>query len=310
MDRWEKSGAMKTFATTLVGIVFGAAFLWAGVWIFTWDIRMLRKVAASDDWPQAQGIVLHSKLAFHQTRRGQAAEKEIEYEYTVEHKRYTSQRVAFDLFDKSGGRGLPKSIIERYPPKKKVTVYYDPADPATAILEPGIYSPFLLPLIFATGFVVMGVMSFASAGKILWRARNGLPATSERPKYTRQRQIVAWILATGLIDVVLIMATFDPGASEVFIKVFGERPLGMSNALFVVALQTAIYLPAPWIFWHALQIQAQYMHDNKLTTLDESLLESGDRINTRKSLWVICAGGVFYVVVVAVWIYLTGRRGI
>lgn len=37
----------------------------------------------------------------------------------------------------SDNRGPPRQIVNKYPAQKPVTVYFDPSDPAAAILEPG-----------------------------------------------------------------------------------------------------------------------------------------------------------------------------
>lgn len=60
----------------------------------------------------------------------------IVYEYVVAATTHTSDKVTFGDFsssDSSHARG----ILERYPKGSRVTVYYDPADPGTAVLEPG-----------------------------------------------------------------------------------------------------------------------------------------------------------------------------
>jgi hypothetical protein len=59
-------------------------------------------------------------------------EPRVEYEYTVAGKKYRGRRI--DLGEKTSSYEL-ESILDRYPLGMAVTVYYDPADPNTAVLD-------------------------------------------------------------------------------------------------------------------------------------------------------------------------------
>lgn len=146
----------KTKAT--VRVMFGVVFVTIGLWLFVWDIGMIRKARASRSWPRVVGIVTSAEVGRH---RGQAA-PHVVYDYTVEGVTYTSHQISFDVFDKPGGKGFAHSIVSRYPIGGKVDVYVDPNDPTTAIIEPEVYSPFYAPLLFASISVIAGLWCVAS----------------------------------------------------------------------------------------------------------------------------------------------------
>jgi hypothetical protein len=144
---------MKPLANTLFNALAGTAFLCAGVAILVWDIGKLRQVGASLDWPTAEGTVVSSGI----DKRERETKPHVVYTYAVGGIEYTSTQISFDLFDKPGGEGRVETIVARYPEGKQVAVHFDPGSPATAVLEPGVYSPFFMPLLFGVLFVLGGL---------------------------------------------------------------------------------------------------------------------------------------------------------
>ncbi len=97
----------------------------------------LPTMIASLRWSTAEGIITSHQFQGKTFREYDGdAYKEvhvfIRYEYTVDAVTYMSQSInAFDL------PFYPPEVAARYPVDKKVTVYYDPKNPAEAVLEPG-----------------------------------------------------------------------------------------------------------------------------------------------------------------------------
>jgi hypothetical protein len=48
--------------------------------------------------------------------------------------------------------------VNKYPANKQVTVYFDPSDPATAILEPGKTGGIRIPFVVGGMFVLVGLL--------------------------------------------------------------------------------------------------------------------------------------------------------
>ena len=89
-------------------------------------------------WPSVTGIVLSSRAV----RRGREGFNdhtsglfpEITYSYEVAGKSYTSQNIWPGGGKGYGGPGRP-GILARFPENSQTTVYYDPNDPGSAVLE-------------------------------------------------------------------------------------------------------------------------------------------------------------------------------
>jgi hypothetical protein len=89
--------------------------------------------------------------------RGKSRSAVIEYRYTVEGRTYRGGLLSF-------GKGLFESestTLARYPQGAQVDVFYDPKDPALAVLDPGP-AP-------ATGYALLAGLGLVGFG--VWRGR-------------------------------------------------------------------------------------------------------------------------------------------
>jgi len=76
---------------------------------------------------------------------------QVKYEYTVSGTRYFGDRISFDFWPNESEQ------TSRYPVGRRVEVRYDPADPRSAILEPGGHNGLALvglAVVIAVGVVV------------------------------------------------------------------------------------------------------------------------------------------------------------
>ena len=154
---------MNAIFPSLLSLVFVAI----GAVILRYAMRTAEKARQSESWPSVEGEIAHSAILYNTdttTTNGSVAtyKADIAYRYKVNGANYSSSKVAFlDLASSSTGRA--QSIVERYPDKSKVDVYYNPADPSESILEPGstggINVLYLIAGIFATAGVFFLIMS-------------------------------------------------------------------------------------------------------------------------------------------------------
>ncbi len=98
-------------------------------------INTLRKGTDSVHWPTAQGTVLRSELEYD----GEAYGAGITYEYQVLGTFYRGTHVRVSDAHYGDGHDEAQEALRRYPTGAGVLVYYDPANPRTAVLEPGVY---------------------------------------------------------------------------------------------------------------------------------------------------------------------------
>lgn len=134
---------------------FTLAFvLWAGI-----SGSNLRQARASARWPSAVGRITRSDVVKEMMYPGTAKRGAkvavfrpvVEFAYSVGNQKYTSQQVQFGATVK-GEEAVARARAADYPVGRELPVRYDPARPATAVLESKIAYPvrtIVITVIFA-----------------------------------------------------------------------------------------------------------------------------------------------------------------
>jgi hypothetical protein len=145
---------LQTFIYCGVGaVIFGAFCIWGALQLYD-AIR-------SYSWPHVSGTII-SSVARSKMMRGRyggeflAHWPDVRYEYVVGGRHFVSDRIMFAHrgFSKSGTQRL----VDAYPVNKIVVVYFDPKDPQSAVLEPGVQWLLILALAFAIFLTVLMVL--------------------------------------------------------------------------------------------------------------------------------------------------------
>jgi hypothetical protein len=123
------------------------------------------------------------------------------------------------------------------------------------------------------------------------------------------------IVMSILMFAILIGVQFDPKVRNVATKAFGERPLGLPNLAFVILCTAVLYLPAPWVFLHMSRLVRRKLDDGAMggSTMGFLLyLARVGRIHPelRRSQRIVTLGFWYFLVLAALWIAYTVRRGI
>jgi hypothetical protein len=117
----------------LTGLIVGFVFLllnsiFLGIIFFT-----RRKMAAINTWSSTMGTVLMSTVEWrHSSDSGSTAYPVVQYSYQVNGQTYQGMKIAPG--PEMGGTGAQK-VVARYPAGAQVMVFYDPKNPADAVLE-------------------------------------------------------------------------------------------------------------------------------------------------------------------------------
>jgi hypothetical protein len=143
-----------------MGCFFSLFLLVGAVLFFFIFIRPVQQIVAAGSWDEAQCVILSSSVASHRGSKGGTTYSiEVEYEYWVDDRRYTSDRYSFAVGSTSGYEGKRK-VVEDLPAGKRTVCYVNPSDPADAVLERGMTAQIwlgLLPLIFvAVASIALG----------------------------------------------------------------------------------------------------------------------------------------------------------
>jgi hypothetical protein len=127
------------------------------------------QVKKSAHWPTTSGTITLSRVRFLPRgpwpfgRRFEGYFGDVGYQYHVGATDYHGSRLSFERAHLAAAQGW-QDAIRPYPVGKTVTVYYDPQDPASAVLEPGLVGDLVLlykmDLFFIAAFATVLLIAF------------------------------------------------------------------------------------------------------------------------------------------------------
>ncbi len=117
----------------LVTLVLGAGLIF-------FSIRSKKKADASLGWPSVTGKVLAANIRESINRDDDGRETvsyypQVEYTYEVNGQDLNSKRLSFGGVVAQQTRDKVQAILQQYPVNSTVLVYYNPANPAEAVIE-------------------------------------------------------------------------------------------------------------------------------------------------------------------------------
>jgi hypothetical protein len=142
------------------------------------------KQHAAKSWPVAQGTVVHSSVREREDFTDNSPtmyNAVVSTEYTVGGRHYRINEI---YFSQSNAWSTPSYRVERtvknYKKGTQVAVYYDPARPAIATLEPGVKPWNYATIGLGAGLVLLGFLAFWFALRNTYRfVRQHFAANSE-----------------------------------------------------------------------------------------------------------------------------------
>jgi len=173
------------------GLICGLLFAVIGYFVaFTFGKPILDDAKASRDWPSVPGVITRSAVATKRSDGKTMYSFDVVYRYQVEGRELTCNSVFFGGNTSSSNSSAAYKVTGRYPEGAEVDVYYEPENPANAVLEPGTrwqsYIVFGIGLVFLiVGVLVLGGSLFyvLAAGAIIGGAAAGwLGGSSSRQR--------------------------------------------------------------------------------------------------------------------------------
>lgn len=149
-------------------ILFGLIATVMGGAILVWCWNTTSRIKASAAWPAVDGEVVSSAVALDSSRiRGGGYNvtyrADIHYRYVVSSKSYESSTFTFGVPHSFASRAEADAEVARLAVGRHVEVRYDPSDPATSCLEPGVVPDTIKLLGWMTGaFTLAGSISILS----------------------------------------------------------------------------------------------------------------------------------------------------
>jgi hypothetical protein len=119
----------------MIAHLFIAVFPLAGLVLIARALFNYRKAMKATTWPTVSGKIQRS-LVVESGSEDKAYKPEIVYEYQVNGRYYVGDvwRIGSEAYT---AREKSEFAVAGYPPGRPVTVYYNPDEPAEAVLEPG-----------------------------------------------------------------------------------------------------------------------------------------------------------------------------
>lgn len=153
-----------------VSRIFPLIFVVIGAGVGFYGFRGLLRANASVDWPTTHGYVVRSSVEYHDSDEGDGTyHAEILYEFKIDGVAYNGKRIAYGDYG-SSNPSHARAIVNRYPVKRLVVVYYMPENPEECLLEVGIQGQtWFLPL-FGIVFFTFGSIALVGIPRALDKA--------------------------------------------------------------------------------------------------------------------------------------------
>jgi hypothetical protein len=124
----------------LITFWIGWLILASGLAVILHQHFLKQKARASQSWPTTEGTIYKSEvtvMVFNLFRY----RPEVIYNYTVTDRRYKGKNVCLNYDIGTGNMFYAERCCVKYPAGRKVTVYYNPNNPAEACLEQRVDTP-------------------------------------------------------------------------------------------------------------------------------------------------------------------------
>ncbi len=144
------SGSAISLLVTIPFVIVGVVFLILG-------LNARRRASIAKSWPQAMGQILSSGVEARRSRSGSGTSTtyylRVVYTYQVSGQQFTNDRVTVGTPVGLGNYRAVEKRAAAYPSGSSVMVYYNPDNPADAVLEARAPS--------GNVFIVIGLVVFA-----------------------------------------------------------------------------------------------------------------------------------------------------
>jgi hypothetical protein len=133
--------------------MFGPIFILVGLALFAGWYFLRKKAKATGQWPSTRGRVVASDINRYRDTDGEYQEVvRVTYDYAVAGTTLRGNRISTS----GSGSGTAKAKLARYRPGTEVDVFYDPGNPAVAVLERKLPGNVLVLPIVGTVFLIVG----------------------------------------------------------------------------------------------------------------------------------------------------------
>jgi len=128
------------FIGMLCGGMFILVFAGAGAFLIYQSIRSRQKAEVSQSWPATSGQITDARVAHHTSTDSEGDRSDhytpkVSYTYQASGQTYEGSKIGFGMQQSFGSAAKAQATLARFPMGGQVAVYYDPNNPAEAVLE-------------------------------------------------------------------------------------------------------------------------------------------------------------------------------
>ena len=205
---------MKSGAVIFIS-VFG--LLWSSVTL-VFDSVMAREITAewrSREFAQTTGHVKSSKVTSYYGGRSISYIADIVYDYTVNGRTFSGSKLRYGVMFNSS-RDQAQSAVDRHPAGRETPVFFDPANPADAVLEAGLSGVGLFTTVFITPFNVIMVGLWSAVADALRNSKSnrvaggvrllgrGLVTRARLPRFTAFAILMLTLAGTSFVSIFIV----------------------------------------------------------------------------------------------------------
>jgi hypothetical protein len=117
-------------------VLFAISIL-LGLGVASYGFVVLQKQKTSFQWPTTSGTIVHSERVYEPSRDNSHYRADVTYSYQLNGARYMSHQISLWSADLDNYDEVNKVFVSNHQPGTAVDVYYDPKNPANAVLIPG-----------------------------------------------------------------------------------------------------------------------------------------------------------------------------
>lgn len=156
-----------------VQTIISISLLLVGLLLIYLGVLTIGQANESRSWPTVTGRITDIRTVSDLSVAGEMPDTEyhyaVTYTYEVDGQAYRNDRYSLGEGDNAGGRTYDTEAEAReagfaaYTPDDDITVYYDPTDPSSAVLDPGQGLGTLAPILLGLPSLLGGVWLFRRA---------------------------------------------------------------------------------------------------------------------------------------------------
>jgi len=146
---------------------FLSLFILVGLMMCVFGVLNVIMAKESENWESVEGTITSSEIS---TSHGESTTygADVSYRFVVDDTVYKGDKVRLSEVSTSN-YGRAQKIVEKYPIEAVVKVFYDPNDPESNVLEPGLSGGSILLAVLGLAFLVIPTIMLVYSERERWK---------------------------------------------------------------------------------------------------------------------------------------------